>query len=132
MREPTGLDEKNCATAADCARLVNIARTLYPEIGRITSLKKYVFKPVNRKNSKKLVNTNKMVFSKYKVKAGKTGFILESEYCLTTILEDGLGREITVVVLGAPAPRPVSGRLASWPAMPSKNVFKLVYFHSIT
>lgn len=105
MCEPTGLDEKNCATAADCARLINTARTLYPEIGRITSLKKYVFKPVNRKNTKKLVNTNKMIFSKYKVKAGKTGFILESDYCLTTILEDGLGREITVVVLGAPGPQ---------------------------
>ncbi|MEW5925558.1 MAG: serine hydrolase [Candidatus Zixiibacteriota bacterium] len=104
MCEPTGLDENNCATAADCARLVNTARMLYPEIGRITSLKKYTFKPINRKSTKKLVNTNKMVFSKYKVKAGKTGFILESDYCLTTVLEDGLGREITVVILGAPGP----------------------------
>jgi len=104
MVEPTGLSEKNRSTAADCARLVNTARQLYPEIGRITSLKKYVFKPVNRKRSKRLINTNKMVFSKYKVKAGKTGYIIKSDYCLTTVLENGTGKEITVVVLGAPGP----------------------------
>lgn len=105
MVEPTGLSEKNRSTAADCARLVNTARQLYAEIGRITSLKKYVFKPVNRKRSKRLVNTNKMVFSKYKVKAGKTGYIIKSDYCLTTVLQNGIGKEITVVVLGAPGPQ---------------------------
>jgi len=105
MVEPTGLSEKNRSTAADCARLVNTARLMYPEIGRITSLKKYVLKPVNRKRSKRLVNTNKMVFSKYTVKAGKTGYIIKSDYCLTTVLQNGTGKEVTVVVLGAPGPQ---------------------------
>jgi len=105
MVEPTGLDEHNRSTAADCARLVNTARLMYPEIARITSLKKYVFKPVNRKRTKRLVNTNKMVFSKYKVEAGKTGYIIKSDYCLTTVLKNGSGKEITVVVLGAPGPQ---------------------------
>jgi D-alanyl-D-alanine endopeptidase (penicillin-binding protein 7) len=100
--EPTGLDENNCSSAADCARLVNIAMQLYPEIARITSLKKYEFKPVNRKRKMRLINTNRMVFSKYKVLAGKTGYIIKSDYCLTTVLQNGEGEKITVVVLGAP------------------------------
>ncbi len=102
MCEPTGLNEKNCATAGDCARLVINAMMHYPEIARITSLKKYEFKPVNKKRKIRLINTNKMVFSKYKVKAGKTGFIIKSDYCLTTVLQNSKGREITVVVLGSP------------------------------
>jgi D-alanyl-D-alanine endopeptidase (penicillin-binding protein 7) len=105
MLEPTGLDEGNLSTAADCARLVNAAMQLYPEIGRITSLKKYTFRLITPRKSIKLTNTNKMVFSKYKVLVGKTGYIIESDYCLTTILENDQGHRITVVVLGAPGPQ---------------------------
>lgn len=102
MYEPTGLNEHNCSTAADIARLMLLAYTRYPEFARITSLKEYTFSLVNRKKQIHLVNTNRMVFSKYKVKAGKTGYIIESDYCLATILEDAEGNEVTVVVLGAP------------------------------
>ncbi len=102
MCEPTGLDENNCASAADCARMVNTAKISYPEIARITGLKKYEFRLVNRNRKKKLINTNKMIFSKYKVLAGKTGYIIASDYCLTTVLQDNKGEEITVVVLGSP------------------------------
>lgn len=105
MYEPTGLDDRNRSTAADCARLVNSVMLLYPEIARITSLKKHVFKPINGKRSIRLINTNKMVFSKYKVLAGKTGYIIASDYCLATVLENGVGKKVTVVVLGAPGPR---------------------------
>ncbi|MCP4633480.1 MAG: D-alanyl-D-alanine carboxypeptidase [candidate division Zixibacteria bacterium] len=105
MYEPSGLDERNQSTAADCARLVYFAMQ-YPEIARITSLKKYEFKLVNRKNRKKrLINTNKMVFSKYRVLAGKTGYIIKSDYCLATIMENGSGDQITLVVLGSPGPQ---------------------------
>jgi len=104
MYEPSGLDERNQSTAAECAKLINIAMQ-YPEIARITSLKKYEFKLVNRKRNKRLINTNKMVFSKYKVLAGKTGYIIESDYCLATVLQNGQNEEVTVVVLGSPGPR---------------------------
>jgi D-alanyl-D-alanine endopeptidase (penicillin-binding protein 7) len=104
MFEPTGLDERNRSTAVDCARLINYA-ILYPELARITSLKNYSFKLINRKRLKRIVNTNKLVFSKYKIVAGKTGYISESNYCLTTIIEDGKGKQVTVVVLGAPGPQ---------------------------
>ena len=105
MYEPSGLDKRNQSTAADCARLVYYAMQ-YPEIARITSLKKYEFKLVNRNGRKKrLINTNKMVFSKYRVLAGKTGYIIESDYCLATIIENGAGDRITLVVLGSPGPQ---------------------------
>lgn len=105
MYEPSGLDERNQSTAAECARLIYYAMQ-YPEIARITSLKKYEFKLVNRKGRKKrLINTNKMVFSKYRVLAGKTGYIIESDYCLATIMENGSGDQITLVVLGSPGPQ---------------------------
>ena len=105
MYEPTGLDERNRSTAADCARRITVASNLYPEIAEITSLKTHTIKPVNRKRKIKLINTNKMVFSKYDVLAGKTGYIIESDYCLATVLKNGKGREITIVVLGAPGPQ---------------------------
>jgi len=105
MFEPSGLDERNQSTAADCARLVYFAMQ-YQELARITSLKKYEFRLVNRKGrSKRLINTNKMAFSKYKVLAGKTGYIIESDYCLATVLEDGAQDQITLVVLGSPGPQ---------------------------
>jgi D-alanyl-D-alanine endopeptidase (penicillin-binding protein 7) len=104
MFEPTGLDDRNRSTAADCAKLINYA-ILYPELARITSLKDYSFKLLNRKRLKRIINTNKLVFSKYKIVAGKTGYISESNYCLTTIIEDSRGKQVTVVVLGAPGPQ---------------------------
>lgn len=104
MFEPTGLDERNCSTAADVARLLNIAYKKCPGLAHITSLKNYKFNIVNRKKQIRLVNTNRMVYSKYKVKAGKTGYIIESDYCLATILQNSAGEEVTVVVLGAPGP----------------------------
>jgi len=116
MYEPTGLDERNRSTAADCARLINQAM-LYPVIARITSLKDYTYRTVNRNKLKRVFNTNKLVFSKYRILAGKTGYISESDYCLTTVMEDGSGRKVTVVVLGAPGPQTrfrEARRLATW------------------
>jgi len=116
MFEPTGLDNRNHSTAADCAKLINSAM-LYPEIPRITSLQQYSFELVNRRKTKNLTNTNKLVYSKYKILAGKTGYISESAYCLTTVIEDDKGKKVTVVVLGAPGPQTrfrEARRLAAW------------------
>jgi D-alanyl-D-alanine endopeptidase (penicillin-binding protein 7) len=116
MYEPTGLDERNISTASDVAKLVNYA-SLYPEIARITSLKEYTFKALNKKRPRRIINTNKLLFSKYHVLAGKTGYISESAYCLTTIVEDENGNKVTVVVLGASGPQArfrEARRLAAW------------------
>jgi len=99
--ETTGLDENNVATAADVALLIREAMT-YPLIKKITSTYRHRIQVQNKKRIKNLVNTNRMVLSKWKVLSGKTGFILESDYCLATVMQDSQGREITVVVLGSP------------------------------
>ncbi|MBN2226724.1 MAG: D-alanyl-D-alanine carboxypeptidase [candidate division Zixibacteria bacterium] len=105
MYEPTGLDERNCSNAADIVRILNVIVSHYPEISNITSKKRHSFKLLNRNKTVNLINTNKMVFSKYKVLAGKTGYIIESDYCLATILENADGKQISVVVLGSPGPQ---------------------------
>jgi len=99
--EATGLDERNVSSAADIALLVNAA-VRYPLIKRISSTREYQVRPQNRKRTKRFVNTNRFVQSQWDVLAGKTGYILESSYCLATVLRNGQGKELTVVVLGAP------------------------------
>ena len=102
MFEVTGLDERNVSTAADIAILVNEAMK-YPLIRQATSKYKYTCRLQNRKRVKTFTNTNRLIKSKWEVLTGKTGYILESAYCLATILRDAGGRELTVVVLGSPS-----------------------------
>jgi len=99
--EVTGLDERNVSTAADVATLVSAALN-YPEIKKISSTYRLRVKVHNKRRYKNFVNTNRLVISKYDVLLGKTGFILESDYCLGTVLKNKSGRQITIVVLGSP------------------------------
>lgn len=99
--EVTGLDERNVSTSADIAILMRESMK-YPLIQTVTSTYTYRCKPLNRKRFKNFTNTNRLLKSEYKVIGGKTGYILESKYCLATILRDKKGKELTLVVLGAP------------------------------
>lgn len=99
--ETTGLDDRNVSTAADMAILIRESRK-YPIIEKISSKYTYRCQVQNRKRFKRFVNTNRLVRSKWHVLAGKTGFIIESDYCLATILKNRENKEITVVVLGSP------------------------------
>ena len=99
--EVTGLDERNISTAADIAILVRESMKYY-HIKRATSKYKCKVKVQNKKRIKNFVNTNRLVLSRYDILAGKTGFIIESDYCLGTIMQDKQGRELTLVVLGSP------------------------------
>lgn len=99
--EVTGLDERNVSTAADIAILINAAMD-YPEIKKGSSRYIHNCQLQNKKRKKRFINTNRLVRSKWNVLAGKTGFIIESDYCLATILKNKAGEEITVVVLGSP------------------------------
>ncbi len=98
--EPTGLDERNVATATDCAKLLRLASS-NPIIGAIMQKTEYDFTSNRRRH--RLVNTNRLLRSKWRVTAGKTGFISESGYCLATNVETQSGSEITAVLLGAPS-----------------------------
>lgn len=98
--DPTGLDERNVATATDCAKLLHLASS-NPIIGAIMQKTDYDFRSNRRRH--RLVNTNRLLRSKWRVTAGKTGFISEAGYCLATNVETQSGSEITAVLLGAPS-----------------------------
>jgi D-alanyl-D-alanine endopeptidase (penicillin-binding protein 7) len=98
--EPTGLDERNVATASDCAKLLQLAST-NPIVSAVMQKASYDFTSNRRRHQ--LVNTNRLLRSKWRVTAGKTGFIHEAGYCLATNVETAAGTEITAVLLGAPS-----------------------------
>lgn len=116
MYEPTGLDERNVSTAMDCARLINA--TLSVKLIAIASrTERYSFRSLNHKRWRHIVNTNRLLKSRWKVRGGKTGYISESGYCFVTRLRDSNNHDITVVVLGAPGPSrrfSVARTLADW------------------
>jgi len=96
--ETTGLDEKNVANAEDCARLL-MAAAKHPTIGDIMTTRAYEFRSATRPHT--VPNTNRLLYGRYEVLGGKTGFISEAGYCFATWVRTG-GRDLVAVVLGAP------------------------------
>jgi D-alanyl-D-alanine endopeptidase (penicillin-binding protein 7) len=96
--EVTGLDERNVSTASDMAKLLRVAAR-NELIRGITTTQSYVFASGRRTHH--VVNTNRLLRSRYEVSCGKTGFISESGYCLATWVR-ARGRDLVAVVLGAP------------------------------
>jgi D-alanyl-D-alanine endopeptidase (penicillin-binding protein 7) len=96
--EATGLDERNVSTATEIAQLLQAAAK--NELLRgITTTTSYVF--VSGRRTHRVVNTNRLLKSRYEVNCGKTGFISESGYCVATWIR-AKGRDLVAVVLGAP------------------------------
>ncbi len=103
--EPSGLDSRNVSTAHEIAKILHYAYD-YAVIKKITSMKTYMVKVVNRKNTKlQMANTNLLVHSPYTVLSGKTGYIRAADYCLTTLVKNKRGERLTLVVLGVPGDR---------------------------
>jgi D-alanyl-D-alanine endopeptidase (penicillin-binding protein 7) len=104
--EFTGLDERNVSTAADVARLLRAAAD-HPTIHNISITRSYQFRSTrtyatrSASRSHVIGNTNRLLYGRYEVLGGKTGFIQESGYCLATWVRTQ-GREMIAVVLGAP------------------------------
>lgn len=96
--EFTGLSERNVSTAADVARMVKAAMDV-PEIHSIATKKSYDFSTYRKAHY--IPNTNKLLYSQWKVKGGKTGFIRAAGYCFATWLTVG-DQELIAVVLDAP------------------------------
>jgi D-alanyl-D-alanine endopeptidase (penicillin-binding protein 7) len=96
--EFTGLDERNVSSAADVARLLHAAAH-EPLIQEITTTRQYQFATGRRVHA--VHNTNRMLYGRYEVLGGKTGFILEAGYCFATWVRSQ-GRDLIAVVLGAP------------------------------
>ena len=100
--EFTGLDERNVSTATDCARMLRAAAAV-PMIQEITTTRAYEFSSDYRTWRRRHIigNTNRLLYGRYEVHGGKTGFILEAGYCLATWVRPQ-GRDLIAVVLGAP------------------------------
>lgn len=96
--EFTGLDEHNVASAADVARLLHAAAH-EPLIQQITTSREYEFRTERRVHA--LRNTDRLLYGRYDVLGGKTGFISEAGYCFATWVHMQ-GRDLIAVVLGAP------------------------------
>lgn len=115
--EPTGLDARNVSTAHEVARILHYAHD-YELIATITSGKQH---PVQFANLKyrvgMLPNTNRLLWSRYYVEAGKTGYIQAADYCVTSIVRNKQGERLTLVLLGVPGDRlrfKEAGRLLKW------------------
>ncbi|MGH7730909.1 MAG: D-alanyl-D-alanine carboxypeptidase family protein, partial [Candidatus Eiseniibacteriota bacterium] len=101
--ESTGLDERNVSTAADMARLLRAASE-NPIIHEISTRRGYDFIGLssrNRARAHHISNTNRLLYGRYEIRAGKTGFISESGYCLATWIRTDQ-RDMIAVVMGAP------------------------------
>ena len=102
--EFTGLDERNVSTATDCARLLRAAAGK-ARIQEIMTTRSYEFRSEYRTYHRRhvIANTNRLLYGRYEVRGGKTGFILEAGYCVATWVHTQ-GRDLIAVVLGAPTP----------------------------
>ncbi len=96
--EFTGLDERNVSTATDVAKLLRAAAD-NETIRSISTTRKYEFRTARRAHF--IGNTNRLLYSRYQILGGKTGFINEAGYCLATWVRTD-GRDVIAVVLGAP------------------------------
>jgi len=103
--EPSGLDSRNVSTAVEVARMLHHACD-YPLIAEIAKKKTYTARALNRKNwQRRFINTNRLLWSPYRVQAGKTGYIRDADYCLATLVSNPVGERLTLVVLGVPGDR---------------------------
>ena len=101
--ESTGLDERNVSTAADMARLLSAASE-NEIIHGISTQRGYDFHGLsagNRARPHHISNTNRLLYGRYEIRGGKTGFISEAGYCLATWIRTEQ-RDMIAVVMGAP------------------------------
>lgn len=95
--EPTGLSEGNVASATDVARLL-AAALANPTIKKVCRTYRHQFKALNSRKNYRLVNSNRLLTSKYRVRGGKTGYIVEAGWCLANMIETSGGPIVTVVL----------------------------------
>jgi D-alanyl-D-alanine endopeptidase (penicillin-binding protein 7) len=96
--EVTGLDPRNVSTASDVGRMVHAACN-QPTIRRICQTRSHDFSTGRRAHY--IPNTNRMLYSQYEVKGGKTGYISQAGYCFATWVRKD-DRDLIAVVLNAP------------------------------
>lgn len=101
--DPTGVDNDNMATARDVVRLLREAQT-HPEIRDFTTRPSFTITQQSG-TSVTIDNTDGLLTSSlnttpYRIVAGKTGFLPQAGYGLSTMVEKD-GHALFVLVLGA-------------------------------
>ncbi len=99
--EPTGLNENNVSSATDIAKMLHFALE-YPEIQKSTSTNFY-FGPdfIEANTNLDLLESYLNDKVSYTIVGGKTGFITESGYCLTSMFQNSEDNTIIAVALGS-------------------------------
>ncbi|MFH1837878.1 MAG: hypothetical protein ABH808_00015 [Candidatus Kuenenbacteria bacterium] len=100
--DPTGLNSGNISTAYEIAKLAKQAFE-NQEIKKILVINKYNFYTFSEQRKIREItvkNTNELLESSLKIKAGKTGFSKEANNCLVIQTENKEGNEIIAVLLG--------------------------------
>ncbi len=98
--DPAGLLSDNVSSAYDMARLITLASE-DERIGSIMRLPEYTVRSARRPITFRTTN-HLLGRPDVEVRAGKTGFISKSGYCLATLLRFPQGgQQVAVVVLGA-------------------------------
>ncbi len=103
--DPTGLDERDIASASDVLLLLKVALTK-KKLTDALSRTQYSFATVIGQHKRDIYNTNWLLLgwipnTFHKLYPGKTGYIPESGYNFTTRIEDEGKHAIDIVVLGA-------------------------------
>ncbi len=96
--EVTGLDARNVSTATDVAHMLQAACN-QSTIRHICQTRSYDFR--TRRRAHYIPNTNRLLYSQYEVRGGKTGYISQAGYCFATWVRKD-DRDVIAVVLNAP------------------------------
>lgn len=97
--EVTGLRGENVSTALEVATLLRAAAE-DSLLRTIMAKRSFTFTSESAR-AHEFPNTNRMVYDRFEVLAGKTGHIGDAGYCVVTWLRDG-EHDLIAVVLGAP------------------------------
>ncbi len=97
--DPTGLTEKNTASAHDVWQMAKAA--WQSDLIRQPTSQSNFYLTTSDQKTRRVVNTNLLFQSFLEVRAGKTGFIDEAGYCITTLLTNKDNHEVFLVVLGS-------------------------------
>lgn len=98
--EPTGLSPENVSSAADYA-IISQEALKHPIIAKASGMKQYEFSTRNAKKYHKIKNTNQLINGRHTINASKTGYLIESGYCLMSRAARKNGKNIIVVTFGA-------------------------------
>jgi D-alanyl-D-alanine carboxypeptidase len=101
FNEPTGMDPSNQITAGDYAKIVAAAFS-NPYLSGIAELNSYNLNSTNNYRYDQTIKNldNLLGDPQVTILGAKTGYLTESDYNFASLLKNGAGEELAVVVLG--------------------------------